>query len=132
MNRRSAKRSQKALQKEGAGLWLFGLIWLLEPGGHGPERGRPGEGLAPWAARSAAKRVWPPATGTLPPRRPPAYPKEKDLLFFCPDALSKRKGAHPSPFSAGTLAGFFKPQRRRIYMADYIALSPRAALICGH
>ncbi len=62
----------------------------------------------------------------------PPYPQEEDLLFFCPDALSKRKGAHPSLFSAGTLAEFLKPQRRRIYMADYIALSPRAALMAGH
>ncbi len=31
MNSNSAKRSQKALQKEGVSLWLFGLIWLLEP-----------------------------------------------------------------------------------------------------
>ena len=58
--------------------------------------------------------------------------QEEDLLFFCPDALSKRKGAHSSPFSAWTLAEFLKPQRRRIYMADYIALSPRAALMAGH
>ncbi len=38
MNRRSAKRSQKGLQKEGVSLWLFGLIWLLKPTGHGPFR----------------------------------------------------------------------------------------------
>ncbi len=97
MNRRSAKRSQIALQKEGVSLWLFGLIWLLEPAGH-----RPFRGLALLKPKLKEIRVTTTLAPGLPPVRANPIKLEQvliNLIANAVDAFAEGEGSERKELS---------------------------------